>query len=687
MKYRPEIDGLRALAVVPVILFHAGFQSMSGGYVGVDVFFVISGFLITSIIYAEIRKGTFSIVRFYERRARRILPALTLVSVSCIPFAWAWMTPDELKDFAQSLVAVSVFSSNILFWIETDYFAAAAELKPLLHTWSLAIEEQFYLFFPLLLLLFKGRRRQVLLAWIMLLSVLSFAAALWMTSVDQAANFYLLPSRAWELGVGAALALTVDSWHGMKRRLAEVLSITGFMLILFAIVKFDQQTIFPGPWTLLPVVGTGLLIMSATPSTSIGKILTLPFVVKVGLISYSAYLWHMPLFAFLRIRLFAGVPEAVYLLASAVSLLLAYLTWRFVENPFRRKGFLDQRRLFALAGVASVAVMSLGSVAILQSGMPERFGDKWEKVADLLDEHDDRNLPACISTRDRPFAADETCLHGAPDSVRIAVWGDSHSHAVALELGNTLATYGQGLRQFSYARCAPAVGYYNVAHPDKCPEFNEEVLDVLLSDASLEYVILIARWAMFFEGVPFDNQEGGIESAGDRYGLPLGVPPKFVRNEERIPLLGSVFRATVERLVESGKRVVVVYPVPEVGWDVPSFLAKAVLYDSKIDSPVSTRYNVFAERARNSYDQLDTIKGGENLVRVYPERFLCNQHLVERCIAQQDDIPLYSDDDHLSELGATILSERIASRMVEAGWLDPRAPTSLTSAFESTVEH
>ncbi len=658
---------------------------MSGGYVGVDVFFVISGFLITSIIYAEIRQGTFSIVRFYERRARRILPALILVSVSCIPFAWAWMTPGELKDFAQSLIAVSIFSSNILFWVETDYFAAAAELKPLLHTWSLAIEEQFYVFFPLLLLLFTRRSRHVLLAWIVLLSAASFAVALWISSVDRAANFYLLPSRAWELGAGAVLALTADSWQGMERRRAEVLSITGFVLILIAIVKFDQQTTFPGPWTLLPVVGTGLLIVSATPSTCIGRLLTLPFVVKVGLISYSAYLWHMPLFAFLRIRLFVGVPEVVYALASAVSLILAYLTWRFVENPFRRREFLDRRRLFALAGLASVAVISLGCVAIFEAGIPERFEDKWEHVAELLDVGDDKNLPACIATRDRPFSPDKTCLHGVTASVRTAVWGDSHSHAVALELGNTLAKFGQGLRQFSYARCAPAVGYYNVAHPDKCPEFNEEVLSILLSDPGLENVILIARWAMFFEGVPFNNREGGIESAGDRYGLPQGVPPKFVRNQERIPQLGSVFRATVEKLLESGKRVVVVYPIPEVGWDVPSLLAKAILYDSRIENPVSTSYTVFEERARNSYDQLDVLEDGDSLIRVYPERFLCNRQLRDRCIAQLDDIPLYSDDDHLSELGATILSELIVSRMANAGWLDPSAPAARPSASESIV--
>ena len=188
-EYRPEIDGLRAVAVLPVILFHAGFERFSGGFVGVDVFFVISGYLITSIIYGEVRSGTFSIVRFYERRARRILPALFFVCVSCIPFAWIWMLPSEFRDFSQSLVAVSIFASNILFWQETGYFGAAAELKPLLHTWSLAVEEQFYILFPLLLMLFRKTPTRIVIALLVSCTIASLLLAEWASHTHPAANF------------------------------------------------------------------------------------------------------------------------------------------------------------------------------------------------------------------------------------------------------------------------------------------------------------------------------------------------------------------------------------------------------------------------------------------------------------------------------------------------------------------
>jgi peptidoglycan/LPS O-acetylase OafA/YrhL len=206
MEYRREIDGLRALAVLPVILFHAGFTTFSGGFVGVDVFFVISGYLITTIILTELEQGTFSIVNFYERRARRILPALFVMMLACLPFAWFWLLPEDMKDFSQSLLAVSVFASNILFWRESGYFDSAAELKPLLHTWSLAVEEQYYMLFPLFLMATWRFGRRWILGSLIAVALASLALAQWGSLVKPAATFYLLPTRVWELLIGAFAA-------------------------------------------------------------------------------------------------------------------------------------------------------------------------------------------------------------------------------------------------------------------------------------------------------------------------------------------------------------------------------------------------------------------------------------------------------------------------------------------------
>ncbi|MCL1629209.1 acyltransferase [Roseibaca sp. V10] len=334
MHYRPEIDGLRAVAVVPVILFHAGVGALAGGFVGVDVFFVISGYLITSIILRERAEGRFSMWRFWERRARRILPALYVVMLACIPVAWALMLPDQYRDFARSLVAVGLFGSNILFWRESGYFAAAAEEKPLLHTWSLSVEEQFYLLFPLLMvLLWRFGRRGVagILAVIALVSLgLSHYAAYSMPS----ANFYLLPTRAWELLVGALCAL----WLAERPRVGhDGLAGLGLAAIVLSVVWFDGMTPFPSLWALLPVLGAAGVILFARPEGWTGRLLSQRWMVGIGLVSYSAYLWHQPLMAFARIAHLSAPPLWVMLALGALSFPLAYVTWRFVEQPFRRR--------------------------------------------------------------------------------------------------------------------------------------------------------------------------------------------------------------------------------------------------------------------------------------------------------------------------------------------------------------
>ena len=292
MKYRREIDGLRALAVVPVILFHAGFETFSGGFVGVDVFFVISGYLITTIILAELEQGKFSIVNFYERRARRILPALFFVMLVCIPFAWFWLLPSDMKEFSKSLVAVSFFASNILFWRESGYFSTAAELKPLLHTWSLAVEEQFYVLFPLFLMLFWKLGKRWILVILGLVFVASLALAQWGSYTKPAAAFYLLPTRGWELliGVFAAFYLSQANRKEFGKGLSELGGWLGVALILFPVFAYSKTTPFPGFFALAPTIGTVLIILFATQQTSAGKFVGNKAFVAIGLISFSAYL-------------------------------------------------------------------------------------------------------------------------------------------------------------------------------------------------------------------------------------------------------------------------------------------------------------------------------------------------------------------------------------------------------------
>lgn len=332
MKYRAEIDGLRALAVIPVILFHAGFETFSGGFVGVDVFFVISGYLITTILINEIESKKFSIVNFYERRARRILPALFFVMIVSIPLAWMWMLPNQTEDFAQSLIAVSLFSSNILFWQESGYFAAATEEMPLLHTWSLAVEEQYYLLFPIFLLL-GWRLGKTKIVWIIaLIALLSFFISEWGWRNNPSANFYLIPTRAWELLSGSISAFIIHK-RGLKNN--NVLSLLGLTAILFSIFTYDKNIPFPSAYTLLPVLGVVFLILYADKKTFVAKLLGTKLPVSIGLISYSAYLWHQPLFSFARIRLTEYPSQLLMLTLSLASIALAAFTWKYIEQPAR----------------------------------------------------------------------------------------------------------------------------------------------------------------------------------------------------------------------------------------------------------------------------------------------------------------------------------------------------------------
>ena len=371
MKYRPEIDGLRALAVLPVILFHAGFESFSGGFVGVDVFFVISGYLITTILIEDIENQRFSIINFYERRARRILPALFFVMLACIPFAWVFMLPSQMTDFAQSLVATSLFASNILFWRESGYFAAAAEEKPLLHTWSLAVEEQYYLFFPVFLI-FAWRFGKNRVFWIIVfMSAISLLLSEWLWRLEATANFYLAPTRAWEIFFGSISAFLVQKYGVQKN---SFLSLIGLLAVLSSILIYDKNVPFPSAYTLVPVLGVVLIILFADQRTIVSKILSLKLFIGVGLISYSAYLWHQPLFAFARIAMPTYPSDILFFFLSLMSLGIGYLSWKYIEAPFRNRVVVKEKLLWIISAAFIAIPLILGLILMKSDNF---FREAW----------------------------------------------------------------------------------------------------------------------------------------------------------------------------------------------------------------------------------------------------------------------------------------------------------------------
>jgi peptidoglycan/LPS O-acetylase OafA/YrhL len=360
MHYRREIDGLRALAILPVIFFHAGFQSFSGGFIGVDVFFVISGYLITTIILAELEKGNFSIINFYERRARRILPVLFFIMTVCIPFSWILLPPFDLISFSKSLTSVSLFLSNFFFLKDGGYFETAAELKPLLHTWSLAVEEQYYILFPILLRISWKAGKRWALNLTILLVIISLAAAQLGSLYKPLPNFFLLPTRAWELGTGSLIAFyfskniaTLDCFY------RQLLSCLGITLITISIFLFNKDTPSPSIYTLAPVTGTALILLFSLPDTFTGKLLGSRLISPIGLISYSAYLWHQPILAFSRYY-FSSISSTQTFNLIIATFFLSALSWRYIENPFRNKNIVTKRTIFTFTLIYTLSLISFG---------------------------------------------------------------------------------------------------------------------------------------------------------------------------------------------------------------------------------------------------------------------------------------------------------------------------------------
>ena len=382
MQYRREIDGLRALAVLPVILFHAGFEIFSGGFVGVDVFFVLSGYLITRLIVNEIHLGQFSITGFYERRARRILPALFFVMACSIPLAWLLLLPSDFVDFSQSLIANPLFIANFLFWMERGYFGIATELKPLIHTWSLSVEEQFYVFFPLIFTLI-WKKTLLLYALLGLVIIGSLTASYVITNLHFDTAFFLLPTRAWELLIGTCAALLLRKNIPaliFSKTINDVLTFLGLTLIVIAVMLFNNSTPFPGLYALIPATGTWLVIVFSERSNYAKTLLGTPVLVFLGLISYSAYLWHQPIFSFYKHSGITLSGPIIYLGLGLLSIFLGFLSWKYVEQPFRNRSYLTRATIFKLAIGCSAIFIALGSIGYFMNGFPTRYGAEDRKL-------------------------------------------------------------------------------------------------------------------------------------------------------------------------------------------------------------------------------------------------------------------------------------------------------------------
>lgn len=660
MKYRAEIDGLRAIAVVPVILFHAGFELFSGGFVGVDVFFVISGYLITTILIEDIEDKRFSIINFYERRARRILPALFSVMLFCIPFAWISMFPSQMKDFSQSLAAVSLFSSNILFWRESGYFDAAAEEKPLLHTWSLAVEEQYYVFFPIFLITAWPFGKKWVLRVIVVMAAISFILSEWGWRNNATANFYLAPTRAWELFAGSIVAFIIQKIGVQK---SNILAFIGLVAIVFSIYYYNESIPFPSVFALPPVLGVVLIILYADKETVVAKFLGSKIFVGVGLVSYSAYLWHQPLFSFARIKI-QSEPSHVLMSALAVSsLALGYLSYRFIERPFRKPENFNRKQIFVFSFLGASTFVLIGVGIHLQNGEVGKFSDipVFETKSGRL-----VNTRRCDSKILDNVA--DCRIFGPGFDPEVLLIGDSHAGAIALSLQKSLEDYGKiSAMQITMGGCTPIknVSINSKHFFNDCIKTNRYVYEELIS--SFKFVIVMSRWTAHLSGLTgFDNQEGGKEEAlfdGSEFNeLGYLINGEFGTDKD---ILLKMYKESLES-ISNVTTLVLVYPVPEAGWNVPEKILHWLIDNPQLvndvpESLASTEHSIFIARNSLVYELFDELDFP--VIRVKPEDLFCNTFIANRCIAHLNGVPLYYDDDHLSSLGARMLVELIMVKL------------------------
>lgn len=634
MRYRKEIDGLRAVAVIPVILFHAGVKIFSGGYIGVDVFFVISGYLITSLILEDLQNDQFSVVAFYERRARRILPAIFCVMLCCIPFAWHWMLPSQLEDFGNSLIAVTVFASNILFWKESGYFAADANLNPLLHTWSLAVEEQYYLLFPVCLTLLWRFGRNTAAMVLIAVTIISLLLSEWGVRQYPIASFYLAPTRVWELLAGSLCAFMIAD-HGPRKN--NLLSALGLVAIAASVFLFDEGTSFPGLYAGVPVLGTALIIVFGGNGTLVARLLSLPGFVGIGLISYSAYLWHQPLFAFARMRSLGDPDQTLLLGLGAASLGLAYVTWRFIETPFRRRGQLplpSRSAVFWASLCAALAFVGFGGLLRQQNGFPDRkfAGGLTSAQLDARMAFNYGLHRDCFGT----FTLSGHCAVG--DDPEILLWGDSFAMQLAPAI--LASDPDVSMRQHTFASCMPLLGLSidpkraDADWAGNCITFNDQVLAWLGQNPTVEHVVLSSTLTV--GQIDFVDRNGRVIKASQQF-------------EE----IGNALRKTVEAIERLGRTVVIVSPPPSSKQDVGRCIAATQRFVGHSDRCDFTRSD-FPENLVLTYQLLDALPVTIAVIRLDQE--MCKTGV---CKASHGDVLMYRDARHLSQEGAVYIGDKI----------------------------
>lgn len=636
--FRHDINGLRAWAVVAVVLYHFGVPGFAGGLVGVDVFFVISGFLMTGIIISGLERGNFSLWGFYLARARRIIPALLVLCASLLILGWFWLPNIDYKMLASHVGTAVAFVSNLKFWREAGYFDAASHDKWLLHTWSLSVEWQFYILLPLgcLLLWHWFGKRGVKLALIAA-GVLSLVLSVYASSRWPGAAFYLLPTRAWEMLAGG-LVWWATRQHSMSRQWARLAEVVGFALIIWAIATFDSAMQWPGYLALVPVVGA-MLVLAANRQRS--WLTANPLARQLGASSYSIYLWHWPLVVLLT---YAGEQANPQWMVAGVlgSLLLGELSLRLVENP-TRKG-LNRSGLWMQSGQLAVVTGAIGLAAVLvfagikfaHPSLMGRIDPAIELVANEANNFNPRQGECLLGQPGRGFES-PLCRFGE-GAVEAVVLGDSHANASVSAVA--AATPGATV-EMTYSGCSSVLGLKRKNH--QCAEFNDHSLKQLNYHFIRQKVFVVNRYGLAIFGG---------NGKDDDVPKPVAYFDQIYQSaNERLNKQFTTHFVETMCAIKNPERVYLVRPYPEMGSNVPKSLGRALML-GRPDPQISISLEEYHQRQQVILRAQDEAARQCGVHILDPLPYLCHNG---RCLGSKEGRPLYFDDDHLSEYGNKLL--------------------------------
>ena len=660
--YRADIDGLRCIAVLSVLFYHANISGFSGGYVGVDVFFVISGFLITSIILREHLDDRFSLIGFYVRRARRLFPALfIMLSISTL-FAFFLLLPRDLDQFGKSLATAAAFTSNFWFWSEAGYFKDPSELMPLLHTWSLAVEEQYYLIFPLLLIgigKYFARRYIIVVA---LIFALSLTLSAYFVNRAPDASFFLLPFRFWELLTGSLLAIFLvlrpNFAHITKRLLREIIGLIGLGMVSFSIYMFNDSTPFPGFAALVPCLGTMLMIYAGCGGKSfVRSILSIRPMVFIGLISYSLYLWHWPVLVFMKQYFIRPLNPLETGFAIALSLLLAYLSLRFIEQPFRKPRVMGTNlsikeksvTVFAFSSFCVLILFGTGTLLGKLDGIPSRMSESAVEIASYSSSFP-KSRRGCFAIPPDEINTDRLCRIGPPNlEPTFMLWGDSHAMMLLPTFERIASSMSITGLEATYHGCQPLLEAVRTWDEDRrCPRYNDAILKVLATEPNIKTIVLVARWAISAEGSFYGNETGAVVRLVD-------AQSKEISAKENSRVFQRSMQRTVKAITDLGRNVVIVASIPEIGWDTPKVLAKSIWFNRPIIfMPSKIEYESRQQFVSKIMKDLQR----ENVQILWPAEVLCPG---EDCLVVHKGKPVYTDDDHLSSVGAELIEPLLSN--------------------------